>query len=181
MLFSGEKRDSSCLQHTEYSGGWIKVYVFHNAVALSIFPPTFYLPHIFFLHICVVRAQNDHHILGYIKCSVASRSRELFCPTCIDLVQYYQGCCTQLWYLQHKKDMNLLKQVHKRVIKMTWVMEHLSCGNQGDSWDCSDWRKEGSGKILVWPFITSRGLKRKIETDILIGPITTGRGAVFLN
>lgn len=38
-----EKIDSSCLQLTEHSSEWIKVYVFHDAVALRV---VFFFPHI---------------------------------------------------------------------------------------------------------------------------------------
>jgi len=69
-------------------------------------------------HQCALAAQKDDHILGYIKSSVASRSREVILPLYSTLVRAHLEYCIQLWTPQHKKDMELLEQVQRRAIEM---------------------------------------------------------------
>ncbi|PKU41182.1 hypothetical protein llap_8511 [Limosa lapponica baueri] len=76
---------------------------------------------------CVLMAQKTNHILGCIKRSMASRSREVILPLYSALVRPHQEYCTQLWSRQHAKDMDLLEWVQRRATKMIRGMEHLSC------------------------------------------------------
>ncbi|KAK4818437.1 hypothetical protein QYF61_013124 [Mycteria americana] len=70
---------------------------------------------------CVLAAQKANRILGYIKRSVASRSREVFLPLCSALVRPHLQYCVQLWSPQHRKDM----LVQRRATKMIQGLEHL--------------------------------------------------------
>ncbi|KAK4823751.1 hypothetical protein QYF61_006047 [Mycteria americana] len=79
---------------------------------------------------CVLAAQAANCILGCIKRSVASRSREVILPLHSALVRPHLEYCVQLWSPQHKKDMDLLEQVQRRAMKMIRELEHLSYGNR---------------------------------------------------
>ena len=67
---------------------------------------------------CVLAAQKANHIPGCIKRSVASRSREVILPLYAALTRPHLQYYVQLWGPQHKKDMDLLRRVQRRVMKM---------------------------------------------------------------
>jgi len=63
---------------------------------------------------CVLAAQKANRVLGCIKRSMASRSREGILPLCSALVRPHLKSRVQLWSPQHRKDMDLVAWVQRR-------------------------------------------------------------------
>ena len=102
-------------------------------------------------------------MLGCIKRSVTSRSREVILPLHVTLVRPQLEYCVHIWGPQHKKDMELLEWIQKRAMKMIRGLEHLPCE---ESWGSSAWRRLQGDLIVAFQYL--KETYRKVGEGLFI-------------
>ena len=75
--------------------------------------------------ICALTVRRANHILGCIKRSVASRSREVILPLYSVLVRPHVEFCVQSWSPHYRRDIDLLACIQRMATKIIQGMKHF--------------------------------------------------------
>ncbi|KAK4825931.1 hypothetical protein QYF61_003426 [Mycteria americana] len=75
---------------------------------------------------CALAAKKASDVLGCIRQSIASRSREVIFPLYSPLVRPHLECWVQFWAPHYKRDMGILERLQQRATRMIKGLERLS-------------------------------------------------------
>jgi len=127
---------------------------------------------------CAHAAQKANCLLGCIKRSVASRSREGILPLYSTLVRPHLESCVQLWSSQYRKDMDVLERVQRRAMKMIKGLDYLSYEDRLRELGLLSLEKRGD---FIAAFQYLKGPTGRMERDFSQGCVVIGQGGMAVN
>jgi len=131
---------------------------------------------------CALTAQKASRLLGCIKRSVTSRSREEILPLYSTLVRPHLEYCTEHKNPRIMKDIDLLEQGHRRATKTMRGLEHLSYKKRLRELGLCSLEKRRLQKDIIAAFQHLKGAyRRKMVTVFLARSVVTGQAVMILN
>ncbi|PKU39373.1 hypothetical protein llap_10321 [Limosa lapponica baueri] len=99
---------------------------------------------------CALAAKRANHILGCVKPSITSQSKDGTIPLYSALVQPHLECCVQIWSPPFKKDVKVLEFIQRRTTKVVKGLGGMSF---------EEWLRTLSLSILE---------KRRLREDLVV-------------
>ncbi|GAB0202202.1 hypothetical protein GRJ2_002685800 [Grus japonensis] len=130
---------------------------------------------------CALAAQKANCVLGCIKSSMASRSREVILPLYSALVRPHLEYCIQLWGPPAQERHGAVGASPEEATKLIRGLEHLSYEDRLRELGLFSLEKRRLWGDLVAAFQYLKGPTGKMERDCLFGTVVIGQRIMSLS
>ncbi|KAJ7425284.1 hypothetical protein WISP_24066 [Willisornis vidua] len=124
--------------------------------------------------------QKANCVLSCIKNNVTSRLKKVILSLYSALMRTHMEYCFQFWGLQHKKNVDLLGQVQRRVTNMNIGLEHPFCEDRWIGLGLFSLEKRMLWRFLIGAFQCLKGAYRKAAEEYFTSECSTWRHGIKL-